>query len=242
VAHRSTAGAGAAAASVHLRGTPAAPGIAIGPMWRYRSIVVEVAADDLGLDVSIRDAASTAVQQLESLATAVRARGLEGDAEILEAQAAMAADPALLDSAEELAAHGGLTTRTGRAQAVLDAAERLAGQLAELDDPLLAARAADVRDVGGRIGRVILGQAVNPPEPGSIAVADDLPPSVTVDLPPGSLAGIAMEGARERPTRPSWRGRSGSRPSSGWGASALRSTRLKAIPCGWQSTARPARS
>ena len=48
-------------------------------------------------------------------------------------------------------------------------------------------------DVADRIGRVLLGVSVEPPDRPSIAVADDLPPSITAELPPGSLLGIALE-------------------------------------------------
>src|SRR5207237_1878377 len=60
---------------------------------------------------------------------------------------------------------------------------------------LLAGRAADVMDVGDRIGRELAGLAnagVRLLEP-SIVVAEDLPPSVTATLPRERLLGIALE-------------------------------------------------
>ena len=77
--------------------------------------------------------------------------------------------------------------------AVGDAAEAAAAILAALDDELIAARAADVRDVGARIARILAADA-RPARRPSIAVADDLPPSVAVEIPPGLLLGIALAG------------------------------------------------
>jgi phosphotransferase system enzyme I (PtsI) len=111
----------------------------------------------------------------------------------MDAQAMMAEDPALLDAAEGLASDGGTASASGLAAAVATAADAIGEQLAGLDDPLLAARAADVRDVAARIGRVLTGDVLDVPAAGSVAIADDLPPSVTAELPPGSLAGIVME-------------------------------------------------
>ena len=82
--------------------------------------------------------------------------------------------------------------------AIQAAAGAFAEQLRSLDDELLAARAADVLDVGHRIARRLAGhptrtgEALDRP---AIVVADDLPPSVTATLPRERLLGIALEGS-----------------------------------------------
>ncbi|HJW22136.1 MAG TPA: putative PEP-binding protein, partial [Candidatus Limnocylindrales bacterium] len=176
---------------MELRGVPAAPGVAIGPVWRpERGHVAEAPILDL------RAAADRAAADLTALAARVRAAGRESDAEIFEAQAVMALDPMLLDGAEErLNATGGpgVAGPDGTAAAVEGAARELASTLAELPDELLAARAADVRDVGGRIARIVSGRAIALPDRPSIALAEDLPPSVTAEIPDGLLLGIALE-------------------------------------------------
>ena len=70
-------------------------------------------------------------------------------------------------------------------------------QLRSLEDELLAARAADVIDVGDRIARRLAG-TVQPTvglDRPAIVVADDLPPSLTATLPRDRLLGIALAGS-----------------------------------------------
>ncbi len=79
----------------------------------------------------------------------------------------------------------------------------------------MAARAADVRDVGGRVvahleGRHDQGPTLTEP---SIIVAHDLTPSETARLPKELLLGIVTEVGGRRRTWPSWPGHSAS-PSS----------------------------
>ncbi len=80
------------------------------------------------------------------------------------------------------------------AAAIVDAAAEAALAVASLDDELLAARAADVRDVGARIARILRGDVLVLPESPVVAVADDLPPSVTAEIPAAFLRGIALAG------------------------------------------------
>jgi phosphoenolpyruvate-protein phosphotransferase len=172
----------------------AAPGIAVGPLWRYRSRgaagMPVVAIDSRAqAEAAIRRAAELAERQLAELAARLRSSGHPGDAEILEAQALMAVDPAIVDDAIRHSRDG-----MGPVDAVLAAAEASARVLAGLDDALLAARAADVRDVATRIVRAMSGAPTDLPTEPSIVVADDLPPSLLVDVPPGLLLGVALAG------------------------------------------------
>lgn len=166
-----------------LHGVPASPGVALAEPWRY-------APESDGVDrIPLDEAAAATAADLERLAKRLQEAGRAEQAGILEAQAMMAQDPELLAGAQRRVAGG-----EGAAQAVLAAGEEQAALLAGLDDELLAARAADVRDVAERIARGIRGQRLVPPERRSIAVANDLPPSVTAELDPGLLAGIVLEG------------------------------------------------
>ncbi|MGZ6269280.1 MAG: phosphoenolpyruvate--protein phosphotransferase [Candidatus Limnocylindrales bacterium] len=176
---------------IKLTGTAGAPGIAIGPIWRYTPSDAttgggpSTAATDAA--AAIRAAAGEAARQLETLAERVRSVGRTEDSGIFDAQAMMATDTMLVDEAIRLAEAGEQPAVAVEASAAA-AAEVLAG----LDDELLAARAADVRDVGARIVRILTGQTLALPETPAIAVADDLPPSVTAEIPPGFLLGIAL--------------------------------------------------
>ncbi len=174
---------------MELHGLPAAPGVAIGPVWRYRHGEVR------GIPLpDVRAAADRASSELITLADRVRALGRNDEAEILDAQALMAVDPLLLDEAEARAAALGVPDPDALAAAVEAVARAVAETHAALPEEDLASRAADLRDVGSRIARIVAGREISLPDRPSIAIADDLPPSIAAELPPGALLGIALEG------------------------------------------------
>jgi phosphoenolpyruvate-protein phosphotransferase (PTS system enzyme I) len=174
-----------------LQGIAGAPGIAIAPIWRYRppasrrSTGPAVTTD--GAIAQLHTACEGAAEQLHDLAKRVQALGRSEEAEIFEAQSLIALDSALLDEAERRIVEG-----ADPAVAVQESAEAAAAILAQIDDELIAARAADVRDVGARVARILTGDVLVLPDVPSIAVADDLPPSVTVEIPAGLLTGVAL--------------------------------------------------
>jgi len=187
-----TKGAGTAIVSGLFSGRPGAAGIAIGPIWIYREAPGGSAnrpdAPATNPAAAISEAAKEAGRQLHDLAERVRGLGRPDDAEILEAQSVMASDPDLLDAAVTRATAG-----EAPASAVEAASAEVGGLLEALPDELLAARSADVRDVGARIARILRGDEAMLPKVPSIAVADDLPPSIAAEIPPGLLLGIALE-------------------------------------------------
>lgn len=167
-----------------LVGRPGAPGVALAAAWTYR---LDAGAGEV---VRTLDEAVTAAEaELLALAASLRASGRGPEGEILEAQALMAGDALLLDAARLRMERGDAADA-----AIVAAGEEAAELLAALDDPLLAARAADIRDVAARIARAARGAAAPRLTERSIVVAQDLPPSVTAELDPSLLAGIALEG------------------------------------------------
>ncbi len=178
-----------------IHGIAAAPGYAVGPIWRFvaAGLTEPVEGEAWDRHLTISGAATIAAEDLVRLADKVRSSGRDSEAGILEAQALMATDALIVDEAERLAAQSGSTSPADRARAVQMAGQAAAATLASLDDEMLAARASDVRDVADRIARILSGQRITPPEVPSIAVADDLPPSVTLELPEGSLIGVVLE-------------------------------------------------
>jgi phosphoenolpyruvate-protein phosphotransferase len=167
-----------------LRGVPAAPGVATGATWIHRPPPADGVATR-----SIAAAAELAVGELERLGMRLRDEGRLDEAQILEAQALMAADDELLGRARGRQADG-----EDPVAAVVAAGEEVAAVFAAMDDELLAARAADVRDVAARIARHAAGANAPRLERRSIVVGTDLAPSVTVELDRALLAGIALEG------------------------------------------------
>lgn len=181
-----------------ITGLGAAPGVAIGPIWRHdpgpaalagRSRDGEPAqGGESAAPPSLAEAARTAAADLHRLAAALRERGSTDEAAILDAQATLALDPALLADAERRAAEG-----EPAAAALTAVAETHAAALAALPDETLAARAADVRDVAARIARLLRGEALSIPSQPSITVARDLDPSAVAEIPQRLLMGIALE-------------------------------------------------
>ena len=113
------------------------------------------------------------------------------------------------------------------AAALRAATERRADLLAALSDPLLAARAADVRELDRRGAPRTLSASAQPSPGGqpSIVVARELDPAELVDLrlEEGLVLGISRS-PKARPTsapRGSWRGLSACRWSAGLGDDVL---------------------
>jgi multiphosphoryl transfer protein len=172
-----------------MRGTPASPGAAVGPAWTRTGDVAgeggggppdaEAAAARRGLEL--------AADELGRLAEALRGEGHGGDAEIVEANQLMAQDPTLLEAAEHEALAG-----ASAPEAIARAIEPHAQALADLDDPLLAARAADLHAIARRAGELSTGRSSEPPA-GAVVVADDLGPG-EVAAWSGNLAAIVLAG------------------------------------------------
>lgn len=176
-----------------IAGTPGAAGVAVGPVWVYAPRPSGAAAQPAGATSDpgevVRSAAAEAAAQLNALAARVRGHRRDEDAGIFEAQAMIASDPQILDDAAARAAAG-----MDPARAVESAAGAAAELMEALPDALLAARGADFRDVGARIARIIRGESLTLPAVPSIAVAEDLPPSVAEELPEDLLLGVAIQG------------------------------------------------
>ena len=172
-----------------VRGTPASPGAAVGPAWTRSGDLAgqggggppdaEAAAARRGLEL--------AGDELGRLAEALRGEGHGGDAEIVEANQLMAQDPTLLEAAEREALAG-----AGAPEAIARAIEPHAQALADLDDPMLAARAADLHAIARRAGELSTGRSSEPPA-GVVVIADDLGPG-EVAAWSGNLAAIVLAG------------------------------------------------
>ena len=140
-----------------LRGLPASPGEAAGharvldPAVAVAPLVAE-AERPAALEAA-RAALAAAGAELDVLAARLRDDGREAAAEIVETGVLMAADPAL-DAALEAAV---LTDSRPPAAALVQACGVHADAIAALPDPMLAARADDVRSLGRRAARKLAG-------------------------------------------------------------------------------------
>ncbi len=179
------------ATSPVLYGTPAVPGVVAGPTVRptprvrVEPTAVPIAESDRASEAeNFRRAAAAVADRLR--ARAATATGAA--AEVLAANAAMAADRGWLGAAEQRIESG----RPAPAAAVA-ATEQFAELFLKLGG-LMAERVTDLRDVCDRVVAELTGR----PEPGipvpdhpSILLAEDLAPADTAGLDPELVVGLA---------------------------------------------------
>ncbi|MDK9697392.1 MAG: phosphoenolpyruvate--protein phosphotransferase [Siculibacillus sp.] len=175
-------------------GLAAAPGLVVGRIHVLRPGAVEVPDVPVSLaegGVILEDAITATRQQLAVLADDTGRRLGASEAGIFKAQAEFLSDTDLVTLACQLMVEG-----HGPAWSWDRAVDRMASSLAALGNPLLAARAADLRDVGRRVltrlepsltGTTL---ADLPDEP-VILVAADLSPSDTAGLDTTRVLGLA---------------------------------------------------
>ncbi|KYO50236.1 phosphoenolpyruvate--protein phosphotransferase [Tistrella mobilis] len=179
---------------VPVAGLPAAPGLAIGRVHVLAAGPIAVPDRPVSL-IEGGDALHGALQltreQLKVLADDTSRRLGAAEAKIFEAQAELLNDADLVTLACQLMVEG-----HGVAWSWHEAVERLAGRLAASDNPVLAARAADLRDVGRRVllriePGLAQGGIGDLPEGPVILLAADLSPSDTAGLDTGKVIGLA---------------------------------------------------
>jgi phosphocarrier protein FPr len=171
-----------------LRGGGVSPGIGIGRIYQWRQ--QDVASTlPVGSPREERDKFERALAEARLQIEQLRDRGARGaeSAGIFAAHLELLGDPDLVDVGRELIA-GGMGAAGAWTRAFTSLAERLAAARSEM----FAARAADVRDVGRRVQRLLAGvRAVAPEYPdGSIIVAQELAPSDTVLLDRSRVRGF----------------------------------------------------
>ncbi|MCE9579682.1 MAG: phosphoenolpyruvate--protein phosphotransferase [Deltaproteobacteria bacterium] len=177
-----------------ITGIAASPGLAIGAVHVLAAPDAAVPDRPAPLGdgaAALTDAIARTRQQLTALQDATARRLGASDARIFAAQAALLDDTDLitLTCQRMVAGHG-------VAWAWHEAVERTAAQLAALANPVLAARAADLRDVGRRVvvqlePALAGGTLAALPDGPTVIVAADLSPSDTANLDPQRIVGLA---------------------------------------------------
>ncbi len=176
-------------------GLAASPGLAIGPvrLLRQRKIVVERTAKDPARERErLADAISTARAELQELYQEVKEKSGPAGAAIFLAHAEFLSDPDLIAQAERWIDQG-----QSAGWAWQETIEAEADGLRKLDDPLLAGRATDLRDVGTRVLRRLAGvveEECELPEEPVILLAEDLTPSDAAALDPARVLGFCTAG------------------------------------------------
>jgi phosphocarrier protein FPr len=184
-----------------IPGISASPGLAVGRVHVVRP--VEIVVPDLPLPLveggnRLNEALVATKSQLAVLADDTGRRLGASEAAIFKAQAEFLADADLVTLACQLMVEG-----HGPAWAWHEAVSRTADRIAAMNNPLLAARAVDLRDVGRRVlarlaPELETAAAAEAPEGPVILVADDLTPSDTAALDITRI--VALATARGGPT------------------------------------------
>ncbi|MGE5517413.1 MAG: phosphoenolpyruvate--protein phosphotransferase [Bacteroidota bacterium] len=150
------------------------------------------------LPVAARYRPGTPDEEIARLETALaqvaaqlrHAGGLDAaTAAIFAAQALILEDPAVLEPVRRRVLSG----EASALDAWQQAAHAVADQYAALDDAYLRARAADLRDIAGRVARALSGDsapAAIAPFPPAILLVDELLPSEALACRPGAVLGI----------------------------------------------------
>ncbi len=175
-----------------IYGIGASPGLAIGTLVRHVSHQFDVpdSPGDVVADGQALETALVAIRcELDLLERQTRERLGASEAAIFASQRELAADPDLLREALAIILRG-----HGPAWAWKSACQARVEKLQVVADPLLAARAVDMRDVGERVLANLLGvarQTLVLDKP-SILVAEDLTPSDTLKLDMNFVVGLAI--------------------------------------------------
>ncbi|SFR76491.1 Phosphocarrier protein HPr /phosphoenolpyruvate--protein phosphotransferase /PTS system D-fructose-specific IIA component (F1P-forming), Frc family [Stenotrophomonas maltophilia] len=181
-------------AQAAIVGIGASPGLAIGRVHVLASRQTHVADHPAPLGeggARLQDALGRTRQQLAALQDDTQRRLGASDAAIFGAQAALLDDTDLITRTCQLMVEG-----HGVAWSWLQAVEQIASGLAALGNPVLAGRAADLRDVGRRVlaqldPSAAGGGLADLPAYPCILLAADLSPSDTANLDTSRVLGLA---------------------------------------------------
>ncbi len=181
---------------ISIQGKGVSTGVAMGPLYYYqraKSTIRRYEVKDADAEWQrFKDAQAVCIEQLGELAEKARAEAGDEAALLFETHQLMAEDLDYEESIEGLIRESLLNAEA----AVMDTAAQFADMFAQMDDAYMQARAADVRDVSGRIISVLTGAVqggIDSPVP-VILAADDLAPSETVQLDKSKILGFITEG------------------------------------------------
>lgn len=177
-----------------ILGVAASPGVAVGHTYRiqHQDISVPETASDANAERRrLEQAIGQAKLEVEALRAKVHGQADAGKAAIFAAHMELLDDPELVDLATQSIDQG-----KSAAYAWKQSYTTQAQQLAQLKNELLAARANDLRDVGGRVLRILTGATIEVatyPD-NTILIAEDLTPSDTATMDRSKVLGFCTVG------------------------------------------------
>ena len=181
---------------ISIQGKGVSTGVAMGPLYYYqraKSTIRRYEVADAEAEWNrFKAAQAKAIEQLGALADKAREEAGDDAAMLFETHQMMAEDMDYEEAIEGLIKESLLNAEA----AVTDTAAQFADMFAQMDDSYMQARAADVKDVSGRIIGILTGVVqggIDSPVP-VILAADDLAPSETVQLDKSKILGFVTEG------------------------------------------------
>jgi len=176
-----------------LRGKGVIAGIAIGKIMlvsqNIDGYLAAYQAGDVQAEIGkASDALKAVAEILQSNVKTLKEKDMPEQAAIMEAHRMMAQDPMMEESILAKVQEGVCAPR-----AVLAASEESATLFENMDDAYFRERAVDIRDVGRRIAKYILG--VKEPELGDEAVilcGNEIEPSVIANIPTEKIQGVIL--------------------------------------------------
>ena len=181
---------------ITIQGKGVSTGVAAGPLYFYRrakGTITRFTVEDRDAEWQrFKDAQAKAIEQLGELAEKARVEAGDEAAMLFETHQMMAED---LDYEETI--QGLILDEGQNAEAVVtDVGAQFADMFATMDDEYMKARAADVKDVSGRIVGILLGivQGGIDSDVPVVLASDDLAPSETVQLDKSKILGFVTSG------------------------------------------------
>ena len=181
---------------ISIQGKGVSNGVAMGPLYYYqraKSVIRRFEVEDIAVEWDrFKAAQKKAIDQLGELYEKALKEAGEEAAFLFETHQMMAEDDDYVEAIEGLIKENKLNAEA----AVTDIAAQFADMFAQMDDTYMQARAADVKDVSGRIIGILTGVVqggIDSPVP-VILAADDLAPSETVQLDKSKILAFVTEG------------------------------------------------
>ncbi|MBR5302522.1 MAG: phosphoenolpyruvate--protein phosphotransferase [Clostridia bacterium] len=177
---------------ITIQGKGVSAGIGMGPLYFYRRVTADVKlynVEDTEAEWQrFKDAQAVAIEQLGELAEKAREEAGDDAAFLFETHQMMAEDMDYEESIEGIIKEEGLNAEI----AVSRTSEQFAEMFESMDDSYMQARAADVKDVSGRIIAILCGvvQGGIASEVPVLLAADDLAPSETIQLDKSKILGF----------------------------------------------------
>ena len=179
-----------------LKGKPLSPGLAWGRSFLYETIPfmqrnIKIKKEDVEKELDrLKEALKKTKESLQKLKDSVRRRLGEEKAGIIEAHMLMLEDPMFVDDIKKAIEEG-----NSAEDAVFTATEKIKEMFETIPDPYLRERAADVKDVGSRLYRTLLGgkdiAQLDTNEP-IIVVANDLAASELIAISENNVVGLVL--------------------------------------------------